>query len=65
MEGSLFINTAANYVGISSFLRYLSQRQMGMLAVIFISKKPKCSFGTPTSVPGLTARGLECMFVGT
>lgn len=28
---------------------------MGMLAVIFISKKPKCSFGTPTSVPGLTA----------
>ena len=30
---------------------------MGMLAVTFISKKPKCSFGTPTSVPGLTTGG--------
>ena len=38
---------------------------MGMLAVIFISKKPKCSFSTQTSVPGLTTLGLECMFVGT
>lgn len=38
---------------------------MGMLAVIFISKEPKRSFGTQTSVPGLTALGLECVFVGT
>ena len=36
---------------------------MGTLAVIFISKKSKYSFGTLTSVPSLTTRGLECIFV--
>lgn len=36
---------------------------MGTLAVIFISKKSKCSFGTLTSVRGLTTRGLACTFV--
>lgn len=37
---------------------------MGMLAITFISKKPKCSFGTPTSVPGLTTGGWSACLWG-
>lgn len=36
---------------------------MGTLAVIFISEQSKCSFSTLTSVPGLTTRGVQCLFV--